>query len=374
MGGTLQIAKVRGIPIRVHLSWLFIFVLVTWSLASAHYPTNYPGWSGPTYWITALVSAAAFFLSILLHELSHSFVALGKGIPVHGITLFIFGGVSELAGESEKPLDELQISIVGPLTSLIIGAAFWLLGASMLQDASPVAGMVDYLAYVNVLVGLFNMVPAYPLDGGRVLRSIVWMVKGSLESATRLAATISQLIAFSMIGGGIFIALTGGGFSGIWIALIGWFLQVSASSSYQEVVLKRGLQGVKVRNIISREYVPVGPDTSIQVLVENYLLTHNQRAFPVLVDGSLVGLISFTDIKNVPREQWGGTIIKATMTPVERLQLAKLDDPLSDVLGRMVTYDLNQMPVLDGGQLVGFVSRGGVMEYINMLQELRTGR
>ncbi len=374
MGGTMQIAKVRGIPIRVHVSWLFIFVLVTWSLAAAYYPQNYPGWGAAAYWITAIVSSVAFFLSILLHELSHSFVALGKGIAVHGITLFIFGGVSELAGESEKPVDELQIAIVGPLTSLVLGGAFWLLGASALQDDSPIGGMVDYLAYVNIMVGIFNMVPAYPLDGGRVLRSVIWMAQRSLERATRIAATISQIIAFGMIGWGIFTTLTGGGISGIWIALIGWFLQVSASSSYQDLVLKRNLQGVSVRNIVSKEYIPVGPDISIQQLVEDYLLTHNQRAFPVVVNGDLVGLISFTDIKNVPREEWSSTTIRNTMTPAERLQTAKVDDPLSDVLGRMVTYDLNQMPVLEGGQLVGFVSRGGVMQYINILQELRDGQ
>ncbi|MSQ14458.1 MAG: site-2 protease family protein [Dehalococcoidia bacterium] len=374
MGGTLEIGKVRGIPIRVHLSWVFIFVLVTWSLASSYYPENNPGWSPIVYWTTALLSAAAFFLSILLHELSHSLVALSKGIAVNSITLFIFGGVSELGGESEKPMDELLVSVVGPSTSLVIGGGFWLLDAYAFQDSSPIGGMVGYLAYVNVIVGIFNMMPAYPLDGGRVLRSVIWMAQGGIEPATRVAATISQLIAFAMIGGGIFFTLTGGGFSGVWIALIGWFLQVSAASSYQEVILKRSLQGIKIRNIVSKEFTSVDPNIFIHDLVEDYLLSHNQRAFPVVVNDSIVGLISFTDVKNVPREEWSTKTVRQAMTPAERLQVAKVDDLLSAVLARMATHDLNQMPVLENGTLVGFISRGGVMQYLNFLQELRAER
>ncbi len=368
MPGSLRIGKIAGIDIAIHVSWLILVVLLTWSLATGWFPVLYAGWSTFTYWSVGLLAALLLFVSVLLHELAHSLVARMRGLPVKNITLFIFGGVSNIEQEPKSPSIEFWMSIVGPLMSLLIGGLSFLLFL-IIRGNSPLAAILQYLAVSNILLGLFNLVPGFPLDGGRVLRSIVWKISGSVRTATRVATLVGQMIAYLLILAGIWLLFGGDWLSGIWIGFIGWFLLSGAQSANSQATLEAMFKGVTVSEVMNISPMTVPANISLQKLVYDLLLPRGWRsAFVTQVD-QLVGLITLSDIRHIPREQWGQTPVGHVMIPVEQLHAVSPKQSLNEVLPLMVTQDVNQLPVVEDDRLVGMLSREDIMRFL----EIRRG-
>ena len=369
METSFRLGRIAGIEVGIHYTWFFAFALVTWSLAIGFFPANYPGWAPSTYWVVGILSALALFASVLVHELSHSLVALARGHGVHSITLFIFGGVSNLKAESEKPQDEFVISIVGPLTSFALAAVFWVLARAVPADGSPLDAALSYLAFINVLLGVFNLVPGFPLDGGRVLRSIIWAGTGSLRRATEIASYVGQGVGFLLMIWGVSRLLGGDLFGGLWTAFIGWFLNSAAETTRQQQVVTENLRGVQVATLMNPEPPIASPQMSVQEFVFDHVLRQGQRALLVADGGRLLGIVSITDAKELPHDAWTTTPVATIMTPVP-LKTIGPDADLSSALQLLVDGTLNQLPVVQGGQVVGLLSRADVLRFLQLRAEL----
>ena len=370
MAGSIRLFKIAGINVDINFSWIIILVLLTWSLATGWFSVLYPGWSTATYWLVSLISALLLFVSVLLHELAHSLVARMRGLSVKSITLFIFGGVSNIEQEPTSPGIEFQMAFVGPLVSLLIGGIAFLLSLPLRGVNSPLTAILSYLAITNVLLGIFNLIPGFPLDGGRVLRSIIWEVTGSLQSATRVATIVGQIIAYLFIFWGIWLFFGGNVLNGIWIGFIGWFLLTSAQSANSQSMLQSMFRGVTVGEVMNPTPITVPANISLQELVDNYFLPRGLRSALVIQDDQLAGLITLGDIRHVPREQWGQVLVSHVMIPLDRLHVVSPQQNLNDVLPLMVGRDVNQLPVMENGRLVGVVSRDAIMRYLEVRRSL----
>jgi Zn-dependent protease/predicted transcriptional regulator len=370
MPGSLRIGKIAGIDIYIHVSWIIILVLLTVSLATGWFPQLYPGWSTATYWVAGFISALLLFVSVLLHELAHSLVARRRGLPVKNITLFIFGGVSNIEQEPKSPGIEFQMAVVGPLTSLLIGIVCFLLQLPLRGTNSPLEGILFYLAVTNLLLGVFNLIPGFPLDGGRVLRSIVWKITGSMRQATRAASITGQVIAYLFILLGVWLFFTGNILNGIWLGFIGWFLLSAAQSANSQVMLASVFRGVTVGEVMNPKPTTVPPNISLQQLVDAYFLPGGLRYALVMQADQLVGLITLSDIRHIPREQWGQVLVSYAMIPVERLHVVSPQQSLSEVLPLMAGRDVNQLPVVQNGALLGIVSRDAIVHYLEVRRGL----
>ncbi|MDO8532771.1 MAG: site-2 protease family protein [Dehalococcoidia bacterium] len=374
----MHIGRVFGIPLGVSYSWFIIFALVTVSLAAQFSPL----WSPETRWTAALVTSLLFFGSVLGHELAHSVVALSFGIPVKGITLFIFGGVSQIAREATKPRVEALIAVVGPLMSLALAGLFY--GLQLVADpvSETLAAMTGWLAVINLNLAVFNLIPGFPLDGGRVLRAILWWVRRDYRSATRIAVTVGRVVAWTFIVGGAVSALgaslianlTGvkiGLMGGVWIAFIGWFLDNAATSTYSQMVLRESLTGYTARDVMTRDLPMVSRSTTLRRVVDESLLLQDRRFLLVGSNGVLDGIITLRNIKAVPRERWDSTLASDVMTPLDKMKyVAPQDDALS-VLERMDEADVNQLPVVDRDMVVGVVARDRLLHIIRLRSELK---
>jgi len=370
MPGSFRIGKIAGIDIDINVSWIIILVLLTVSLATGWFPQLYPGWSTATYWLIAFLSSLLLFVSVLLHELAHSLVARRRGLPVKSITLFIFGGVSNIEREPQSPGVEFQIAFVGPLTSLVIGAICFLLQVPLRGSNSPLEGILFYLAVTNILLGVFNLIPGFPLDGGRVLRSIVWRLTGNLRQATRVATLTGQVIAYLFILLGIWIFFVGDILDGIWLGFIGWFLLSAAQSANAQGMLTSVLRGVTVGEVTNPKPATVPADISLQQLVDAYFLPGGLRYALVMQTDRLLGLITLGDIRHIPREQWGQVPVSTAMIPLSRLHVVTPQQSLSDVLPLMAGRDVNQLPVVENGALVGILSRDAIVHYMEVRRSL----
>lgn len=372
MKATFRLGKILGIQIGVHYSWLFIFVLITWSLAATYYPVNYPDFSTSTNWILGALSGLMLFASVLAHELGHSIVAQRRGIPVKSITLFIFGGAASITKEAETPGAEFSMAITGPATSFLLAGIFWLIYI-IVSDASQIIGAVAfYLATINAILGVFNMVPGFPLDGGRVFRSILWATTKDFRRATRIATATGQGFAYFLIIGGIGLTLIGF-LQGLWLALIGWFLSNAASASYRQTVITELLREGRVKDIMATDFRSVPPDLSLQQALHDYIMQYNQRALPVVRGQKLEGLVTMTDIKKKPREQWSSVLVSEVMTKAGELKTVSPEDGLNTVIQLMESGDLNQLPVISDQKLVGLLSRSDLIRYIKFQQEIDAG-
>lgn len=372
MPDTIKIGRIAGIQIGVHWSWVFVFALITWSFASYLGDEVYPDWSDERRWGVAVIIAAIFFLSILLHELSHSLVAKARGIEVTGITLFVFGGVSNLGREAESAGEEFWIAIVGPLTSLLIGVVFavlWIALRSPYPEASSVAG---YLASINAVIAVFNMLPGFPLDGGRVFRSIVWARNRNLLRATRTAAKTGEFVAYGLMAVGAisFIALSP--ISGIWLFLIGLFLRNASTSSYEQMVLQSTLEGLTARQIARTDFIAVPPDMTMDHLVQQFMLVGRGRSYPVVAGQELLGLITLTDAQKLSRDLWPTTSVYRAMTPIDRLRAVGPDESAQAVLQLMSETDVNQVPVIEGTRIIGMISRADILRIIQVRRAVAT--
>jgi Zn-dependent protease len=368
MHGALKLGTLAGIDIRVHYTWLVAFVLVAWSLAQGYFPTAETGLGIATYWVLGLVSALLLFASVLVHELGHSLVAGARGLRAQSITLFIFGGVSSISSEASTAGDEFLIAVVGPVTSLVLAGLFWLLGQA-LPPGTAVAAVASYLAFTNLLLGAFNIVPGFPLDGGRVLRAILWGSTGNLPRATRIASYVGQAVAFGMIGWGVARLLGGDVFGGLWTAFIGWFLNGGAEASRQQQTARAALSGVPVTTVMETSPAVAAPALSVQDFVFEHTVRHGHRALPVADSGRLVGLVSITDAKHLAHDAWPTTPVSEIMTAMPLKTLPPESD-LSTALELMVASGVNQLPIVQDGVLVGMLSRSDVMRYLHLGDEL----
>lgn len=369
MPGSFRIGQLAGIDIYINVSWIIILVFLTWSLAVSWFPAIYPGWSTATYWITSLIAALLLFVSVLLHELAHSVVARARGLSVHNITLFIFGGVSNIEQEPTSAGIEFQMAVVGPVVSILIGIICYLLLLPLRGVNSPVAGVLGYLAITNVALGVFNLIPGFPLDGGRVLRSIIWKVTGSLRKATRAATIVGEIVAYLFILVGIWQFFTGDLIGGIWIGFIGWFLLSSARAANSQVALQSMFRGVKVSQVMNPAPVTVPANISLQKLVDEYFLPQGLRSALVTQGEQLAGLITLADIRHVAREQWPQTPVGYAMIPRDRLHVVYPQQNLNDVLPLMASQDVNQLPVVQDERVVGILSRDSIVRFL----EIRRG-
>lgn len=369
MKSSIRLFRIAGIEIGIHYTWILIFVLLSWSLAQRFFPQLYPGWDTVTYWITGVVAALLLFGSVLVHELAHSLVAQARGMTVNSITLFIFGGVSNLEDEPEKPKVELVMSIVGPLSSLALAGIFWGLLQIVGNQQGPLAAIFTYLALVNAILAGFNLLPGFPLDGGRVLRAILWNRTGSLAKATNIAATVGRFIGWGLIAFGLFQVFAGNFIGGVWFAFIGWFLSSSADASRREITLRGQLSGVQVREVITTNPVHINPDTSVAELVSNVFRKQHGRAVPVCQNDQVMGIVTVTDVKELPQEKWSETGVKEIMTSEPLYSVAPEDD-LNTALKLITKRDINQVLVLRDGKCVGLVSRSDILTHLHLSQEL----
>lgn len=365
----LEIFEIWGIPIRIHVSWLLVFGLVAWSLAAGYFPHEYPGWAAGTYWVVGAITALIFFASILIHELGHCWVALRNRIPIRSITLFVFGGIAQIAREPGAPAVEARVAIAGPVTSFVLAGLFggtWL----VVRDVPALAAPAIWLARINFMVAAFNLVPGFPLDGGRLFRALVWRLTGSLRRASRAASAVGQAVAFGFIGWGILTALNGNVIGGMWIALIGWFLQNAAAASYAETNLRELLRDVTVAQVMTPDCRRIERDVPLDRIVREEVLGAGRRCFVVTDAGRMVGLLTLHEIKGVAAPQRASVTAGDVMTPAEKVTAVGPKADLLTTLETMDDADVAQMPVVEAGELLGMIAREQVLHYVRVRAEL----
>lgn len=369
MDANISLGKIFGIPVSLHLSWFLIFALLTWSLATGFFPREYPALAGFYNWLLGMLTSLLFFGSVLAHELAHSLVAIRNQVPVRRITLFIFGGVAQIDQEPHSAGAEFRIAIAGPFTSLILAAFF--AGAWWLDRTFPhLAAPMLWLARINLILAVFNLIPGFPLDGGRVLRSIIWKITGNLQKSTQIATFMGQVVAVGFIGLGIFTIFRGNFLNGVWYVFIGWFLQNAAAASYAQAGIQQALRGVTVSQVMSRECARVPRLLTLRQLVDERVLAGGQRCFFVASNGDLEGMITLRDIAAVPQQQWRFTTTEQVMVPYERLVKVHPDMELFKALQAMDDANVAQVPVVEGNAIVGMLSREQIVHYIRIRSEL----
>jgi len=365
---TLSLGRIFGIEVDLDFSWFLVFGLLTWLLAVSYYPTEFADWSTTQYWLMGAITAALLFGSVLLHELGHSVVAMHYGIPVPRITLFIFGGVAQIAQEPESALSEFWIAIAGPAVSVILAVIFGEL-ATVFAGISPLLALAKYLALLNFVLAIFNLVPGFPLDGGRIFRAILWGVTHSFQRATTIAAVTGQGFGYFFIFAGVWMVLSGSIFNGIWIAFIGWFLESAAKSQIQMQLVKSILAGHKVSEIMRRDLDGVPAATTLQDLVDHHILGAGRRSFVVDQNGhGHAGLVTLSAITAVPRSAWPSTAVHQVMILPEKLVSVPPTAEAWEALEKMGRDGVNQLPVVLNGDIVGMVSRDDVLHYLSLRQ------
>jgi Zn-dependent protease len=376
-----RLGSVLGFEIRIDYSWFIIFFLVLWSLAAGFFPASVPGFSGGVYLAMGTIATLLFFVSLLAHELSHSVVARQKGIPVEGITLFLFGGVAHTRMEAQDPKDELMIAGVGPVASVILGflflAAAWLVGRLGLGE--PVRAVASYLGFINFLLAAFNLLPGFPLDGGRLFRALEWKRTGDLTKATRRATTGGRWLGYGLIGLGILQTFAGAVLGGLWLVFIGWFLRNAAEMSLRQHLLGDVLEGVTAEDVMLPQPETVDPELSIQELVDEHFLRRRYQSFPVTERGRLEGLITLEQVKRVPRDRWTATAVRDVMASDSQQIVVEPREPMTEVLTKMRSSGTGRVLVTRDDRLVGIISGSDVTNWARRVHELggmagRTGR
>jgi Zn-dependent protease len=365
----IPLGRILGIQIGLDYSWFVIFALLTWMLASSYFPAEFKDWPQWLYWLMGAAATIMLFVSVLLHELGHSAVALRQKVPVPSITLFLFGGVSQIGAEPPSASAEFLIAAAGPLVSLILGILFYLV-QPLVAGIEPLLGLAKYLAYVNLALALFNLIPGYPLDGGRVFRAIVWAITGNMRRATVIAANTGRLFAFLFIFAGVWQMLSGNFTGGLWIAFIGWFLDSAASAQVQQVTVQGLLTGHTVSQAMSTHCANVSADVTLQDLVDEHILGSGQHCFLVKRGDNDVGLMTLQRIKEVPRAEWATTRIGQVMLPLDRLEGVDRNTELWTALQKLDRDGVNQLPVTRDQQVIGMLSREDVISFLRTMQQL----
>jgi Zn-dependent protease/CBS domain-containing protein len=369
MRSSLTLVRIGGIRIGIHYTWVLAFALIAWSLAEGLFADGLPGQGRLTYWLMGAVGALLLFASVLAHELSHSFIARMRGLQVDSITLFIFGGVSNLSSEVSRPFDEFLVAIVGPACSLVVAALAWVLRQALPPGPSVGATLLEYVAVANTVLGVFNLMPGFPLDGGRVLRGMVWAVTGSLRQATQIASYVGQFTGFGLILFGLSELLGGYVLTGLWIAFIGWFLNGAAESTRREYTFREALTGIPIRSIMDPAPPTVGPDIMVQQFVFDFAVRRGVRAVLVTDGPHLVGLASLSDAEHIHQEAWPTTPVGSIMTRAPLLTVTP-DDDLVVALELMANHSVHQLPVVSDGQVVGLITRAEILSILQVRDEL----
>ena len=368
---TIPLGKILGISIGLDYSWFVIFALLTWMLAGSYYPEEFKHWSPLLYWLMGAITAIMLFVSVLLHELGHSVIALRYKIPVRSITLFLFGGVAQIGAEPPSAIAEFFIAIAGPLVSLAL-AVFFYAAQPLVSDMEPLLGLAKYLAYINMALVLFNLIPGYPLDGGRVLRAIVWAITGDMDRSTLIAAAVGRFCAFLLIFAGTWQMFKGNFGGWLWVAFIGWFLDSAASVQIQQTMFRGLLTGHRVSQAMSTRCAIIPENMTLQQLVDEQILVGGQRIFLVNRGDQTVGLITLHRIKEVPRPEWATTSAARVMLPFEQLKCVDPDTELWSALQMMDRNGVNQMPVVRDQHVIGMLSREDAITFLRTLQEFGT--
>lgn len=366
----IPIGRIFGISIDLDYSWFLIVGLLTWMLAVSYYPEEFRGWSGGEYWAMGAITAILLFVSVLIHELSHSLVAQGYGIAVPRITLFLFGGVAQIAAEPPDAAAEFWIAIAGPIMSMVLAAVCWEL-EPMLAASQPLYAVIEYLALLNLILALFNLIPGFPLDGGRVFRAIVWRVTHNYHRATVVAAVTGRFFGFLLIFLGVWQALAGDIAGGIWVAFIGWFLESAAGSQLQQETLKNLLGGHKVADAMQRNFVHVSGDATLQELVDRYILPSNARTVIVTAPDGTEGVVTLAAVRETPSQAWPSTMASQVMAPIRNLDTTRPGAILWSALEKMGRDGANQLPVVDESGVVGMLSREDILHYLSVLQSFQ---
>lgn len=391
MRSGFKVGRFFGIDVNIDWSWLLIFFLVTWNLAMV-FGQIHSDWGTGLTWATALVASLLFFASVLAHEFAHSLVAKAQGVPVRNITLFLFGGISNIQRQPPSPRAEFLITIVGPITSILIGlfvvgaagVSTSLAGVNMtgqteaIAQLGPLTTLLMWLGPINLLLGLFNLIPGFPLDGGRLLRSMLWAISDDLRRATRWASWVGQAVAWLMIVAGISmifgvtLPFFGSGFiSGLWLVFIGWFLSSAAIQSYRQVVVQDILEGVPIKELMHPQPSTVPTNITVRQLINDYVMQSDERAFPVVDDGQLRGLVTLKDARQIERDVWDTTTVNDIMTPVEQLVTVNTEEDAAEIMNILAQRDVAQLPVLDDHQLAGILRRKDIVKWLQWKSNLK---
>jgi Zn-dependent protease/CBS domain-containing protein len=369
IGQSVKLTTIRGIEVGIHYSWFIIFFLITSSLTT-RFASEHPHWTTVEHYAVGIATSLLFFASILVHELAHSFVALAKHIPVRSITLFVFGGVAQIGREPDRPMTEFQIAIAGPIASALLAGGFWIVSHLAGDHFEHLAALGGWLSSINLMLALFNLVPGFPLDGGRIFRAILWHFTGNLARATRIAAGAGQTVGYTFIIFGIWTGFAANWFSGLWLAFIGWFLLNAAQESVVQVSVRSALTGLTAEDVMTRECPAVSGRMRLAELVQEYILKTGQRCF-IVTDGSrLQGLVTLHQIKAVPQERWAEVSVSEAMTPSSQVRTVAPGTPILDVLQVLEGEDINQVPVVTGDRLMGMITRDHLLRVLAVKMEL----
>ncbi len=371
--GRIRLFEVSGIQVTIDYSWLIIFLLVIWSLSSGYFPYAFgKEYNATTYWIAGFVATVLFFASIVIHELSHSLTAVRCGLLIPEITLFIFGGVAQLSKEPDDPRMELKIATAGPLASFVLAAIFWVImfGLEHIKAPKLIIGVFQYLSWINVALAVFNLVPGYPLDGGRILRALVWWKTGSLASATKWASDVGKGFAWALMILGGYQIFMGHLIGGLWLILIGMFLRAVAASGYEEVIVKQSLGGVRVEEVMVHDVVAAPPELTLDRLVHDYFLKYGHGGFPVVRQGEAVGLISLAQIKGVPEEDRKTKTVADVMIPLSEEVEIEPRASLVDALRKMSIVGIGRLLVMQAGRMVGMITKTGLLRFLEIKRVL----
>ncbi|MGA2508815.1 MAG: site-2 protease family protein [Candidatus Acidiferrales bacterium] len=360
-GSGIRLGRILGIPIYAHTSWFLIFLLITLSLRT-QFTSQHPSWTPVQHWTLGIITSVLFFASVIFHEMSHSVVAMRYHLQVRSITLFVFGGLARIERDPPNARQEFNIAIAGPLSSLFLAGCFWLIW-HFVHGSEMVSAAAHWLAVINFMLAAFNLVPGFPLDGGRVLRGIAWGITGNFMRATQIASDAGRFFAYLMIAIGAWQALNGNWAGGLWLAFIGWFLLEAARESFAQVAIRDTLSDVRAEDIMAKDIPTVARDISIEEYIHEVLKT-GRRCHIVTGAGTPVGLVTLQSARSVPKETWPSTSIQAVMVPMERVERASPDEPALHVLERMQAADINQMPIVSGDHLVGIIGRDAILRVL----------
>ncbi len=371
-GKSITLFKLFGFEVKIDISWLVIALLITWTLAKGSFPHYYQGFQNSTYWIMGILGALGLFIAIIFHELSHSLVARKFGLSMKGITLFIFGGVAEMTEEPPSPRAEFFMAIAGPISSIILGLG--LFGIRFLGEgigwSKPVLGVISYLAFINLILAGFNLLPAFPLDGGRMLRSILWGMKDNLRWATRIASSIGSAFGIALILFGALSVFMGNLIGGIWWVLIGMFMRGASQMSYQQLIVRRSLEGEKVRRFMVSDPVTVSPSISVEDLVEDYIYKYHFKMFPVVEDGKLLGCVTLNQVKEIPREERYKHTIRDLAKSCTKENTVGPDEDAMKALAIMNRAKSSRLMVVEGDRLLGVIALKDMLEFLSLKVDL----
>ena len=373
-GHSWRIGKIAGIEIRIDSSWTVVALLITYSLY-LRFRFLFENLSASGAVVLAIVGAVLFFGSVLAHEMAHALVSVARGIRVHDITLFLFGGATRAKVESKGPADEFLIAVVGPLTSLGLAVVFW--GLATVGDAvlpEAVAGALGYLGLVNLALALFNLVPGFPLDGGRLLRSAIWKTTGSLPRATRVASIVGQAVGWLLVAGGLLSLMAGSLGGGIWLAFIGWFLVQAARQSYEEIQVRQILGKVEAEDVMARDLLAMPPTITIRDAVDDYFMRYDHGAFPVQAGGRTVGLVTLRGVKRIPREEWDARRVEEVMSPLSDQVSVSSHTRMDRVMARLQDEETHRLLVMDGGEVVGIITPLDVARWLQRWRQFEKDR